>query len=115
MNANDRLAALLVDAVLAHRRRWHDMQAVDRPLEEVVADAFPEATPAEIEATVAYVRDASSSGGEGSTDRRLYHLRFGRGLKTSMRPLSPMSASSSSASSLLLVTMMVRQTFAAVS
>ena len=59
MNANDdRLAVLIVETVLAHRRRWHDKQAVNRLLDEAIADAFPGASKADIRATVAYVRDA---------------------------------------------------------
>ena len=49
MNANDdRLAVLIVETVLAHRRRWHDTQAVNRLLDEAIADAFPGASRAEI-------------------------------------------------------------------
>ena len=49
MNANNEwLAVLIVDAVLAHRRLSHDVQGVDRLLDQVVADNFPDATPAEI-------------------------------------------------------------------
>ena len=62
MNANNEwLAVWIVDAVLAHRRLSHDVQGVDRLLDQVVADNFPDATPAEITATVTYVRDAISA------------------------------------------------------
>ena len=51
MNANDdRLAVLILDAVLAHRRRLGDEQAISDLIDQVVADAFPEATEDEIRA-----------------------------------------------------------------
>jgi len=58
MNANDRLAVLILHAVLAHSGRLGDEQAIDRLVNQVVADAFPEATKEEIRATIGYMRDA---------------------------------------------------------
>ena len=70
MNADDeRLAVLIVDAVLAHRRLSHDVQSIASLLDQVVAEKFPDATPAEITATVAYGRDAI--GAERQRRRRL--------------------------------------------
>ena len=58
MNANDRLAVLILHAVLSHCGRLGDEQAMDRLVNQVVADAFPEATNGEIRATIANMRDA---------------------------------------------------------
>ena len=70
MNANDdRLAVLIVDAVLAQRRLWHEVQGIDRRLDRVIAENFPDATLAEITATIAYMRDAI--GTERERRRRL--------------------------------------------
>ena len=69
MNANERLAVLIVDTVLAHCRRRHDKQAIDRLVNQVVAAAFPNATEDEIGVTIAYMRDAI--GAELQRRRRL--------------------------------------------
>ena len=58
MKADDeRLAVLIVDAVLAQHRLWHEVQGIDRRLDRVIAENFPDATPAKITATIAYMRE----------------------------------------------------------